>query len=167
MANPRKFSEKIALLNQKEAQETAAFEAIMREVSDVTSRVASASSSVGASPTGSGAPEIPLSVKSAGASPPQSSGKHLHINLGNQFRPGGSLPNVNNNANCGNDSKEQAIDLKSVETCCPRSPIAAVIKRRGLHTDEPLGKKHLVHNGRPKLAAQNIQRAMDRWKAAR
>ncbi|XP_047367283.1 uncharacterized protein LOC124956010 isoform X4 [Vespa velutina] len=39
MANPRKFSEKIALLNQKEAQETAAFEAIMREVSDVTSRV--------------------------------------------------------------------------------------------------------------------------------
>ncbi|XP_066593370.1 CREB-regulated transcription coactivator 1-like isoform X7 [Prorops nasuta] len=38
MANPRKFSEKIALLNQKEAQETAAFEAIMREVSDVTSR---------------------------------------------------------------------------------------------------------------------------------
>ncbi|XP_043684104.1 CREB-regulated transcription coactivator 1-like isoform X7 [Vespula pensylvanica] len=40
MANPRKFSEKIALLNQKEAQETAAFEAIMREVSDVTSRTA-------------------------------------------------------------------------------------------------------------------------------
>ncbi|XP_025158341.1 CREB-regulated transcription coactivator 1 isoform X9 [Harpegnathos saltator] len=40
MANPRKFSEKIALLNQKQAQETAAFEAIMREVSDVTSRTA-------------------------------------------------------------------------------------------------------------------------------
>lgn len=39
MANPRKFSEKIALLNQKQAEETAAFEAIMREVSDVTSRV--------------------------------------------------------------------------------------------------------------------------------
>ncbi|XP_068993718.1 CREB-regulated transcription coactivator 1 isoform X9 [Neodiprion pinetum] len=38
MANPRKFSEKIALLNQKQAEETAAFEAIMREVSDVTSR---------------------------------------------------------------------------------------------------------------------------------
>ncbi|XP_047367281.1 CREB-regulated transcription coactivator 1-like isoform X2 [Vespa velutina] len=106
MANPRKFSEKIALLNQKEAQETAAFEAIMREVSDVTSRVASASSSVGASPTGSGVPDAPLSVKSAGASPPQSSGKHLHINLGNQFRAGGSLPNVNNNANCANDTKE-------------------------------------------------------------
>ncbi|XP_020710764.1 CREB-regulated transcription coactivator 1-like isoform X7 [Athalia rosae] len=40
MANPRKFSEKIALLNQKQAEETAAFEAIMREVSDVTSRTA-------------------------------------------------------------------------------------------------------------------------------
>ncbi|XP_015585652.1 CREB-regulated transcription coactivator 1 isoform X15 [Cephus cinctus] len=38
MANPRKFSEKIALLNQKQAEETAAFEAIMRAVSDVTSR---------------------------------------------------------------------------------------------------------------------------------
>lgn len=39
MANPRKFSEKIALLNQKEAQDSAAFEAIMKEVSNVTSRV--------------------------------------------------------------------------------------------------------------------------------
>ncbi|KZC04401.1 CREB-regulated transcription coactivator 1 [Dufourea novaeangliae] len=109
MANPRKFSDKIALHKQKEAQERAAFEAIMREVSGVTNRVASASSSVGASPTGSsGVLETPLSVKSAGASPPQSSGKHLHINLGNQFRAGGSLPNVNNNANCGTDAKEHA-----------------------------------------------------------
>ncbi|XP_076393852.1 CREB-regulated transcription coactivator isoform X2 [Megachile rotundata] len=123
MANPRKFSDKIALHKQKEAQERAAFEAIMREVSDVTSRVASASSSVCASPTGSsGVLETPLSVKSAGASPPQSSGKHLHINLGNQFRAGGSLPNVNNNANCGADAKKHtsphtaaihSIDLKT------------------------------------------------------
>ena len=36
MANPRKFSEKIALHNQKQAEETAAFEAIMREVSATT-----------------------------------------------------------------------------------------------------------------------------------
>ena len=35
MANPRKFSEKIALHNQKQAEETAAFEAIMREVVSV------------------------------------------------------------------------------------------------------------------------------------
>ncbi|XP_031774607.1 CREB-regulated transcription coactivator 1 [Apis florea] len=108
MANPRKFSDKIALHKQKEAQERAAFEAIMREVSDYTSRIHSASSSVCASPTGSGVLETPLSVKSAGASPPQSSGKHLHINLGNQFRAGGSLPNVNNNANCANDAKQHA-----------------------------------------------------------
>ncbi|XP_032452965.1 CREB-regulated transcription coactivator 1 isoform X19 [Nasonia vitripennis] len=40
MANPRKFSEKIALINQKEAEETARFEAIMKEVSDVTSKTA-------------------------------------------------------------------------------------------------------------------------------
>lgn len=71
-------------------------------------QVASASSSVGASPTGSGVPETPLSVKSAGASPPQSSGKHLHINLGNQYRGGGSLPNVNNNVSCGGDAKDHS-----------------------------------------------------------
>lgn len=39
MANPRKFSEKIALHNQKQAEETAAFEQIMREVSDATFKV--------------------------------------------------------------------------------------------------------------------------------
>ena len=32
MAQPRKFAEKIALHNQKQAEETAAFEAIMKEV---------------------------------------------------------------------------------------------------------------------------------------
>uniref|UniRef100_A0A1B6D9Y1 Transducer of regulated CREB activity N-terminal domain-containing protein n=1 Tax=Clastoptera arizonana TaxID=38151 RepID=A0A1B6D9Y1_9HEMI len=37
MANPRKFSEKIALHNQKQAEETAAFEKIMREVSKAIS----------------------------------------------------------------------------------------------------------------------------------
>ncbi|CAN8005245.1 unnamed protein product [Ixodes hexagonus] len=36
MANPRKFSEKIALHNQKQAEETAAFEKIMREVMGAT-----------------------------------------------------------------------------------------------------------------------------------
>uniref|UniRef100_A0A182QU58 Transducer of regulated CREB activity N-terminal domain-containing protein n=1 Tax=Anopheles farauti TaxID=69004 RepID=A0A182QU58_9DIPT len=39
MANPRKFSEKIALHNQKQAEETAEFERIMREVLDVTSKL--------------------------------------------------------------------------------------------------------------------------------
>ncbi|KAK3575879.1 hypothetical protein CHS0354_029830 [Potamilus streckersoni] len=36
MANPRKFSEKIALHTQKQAEETAAFEAILRDVSAAT-----------------------------------------------------------------------------------------------------------------------------------
>lgn len=36
MANPRKFSEKIALHTQKQAEETAAFEQILREVQTVT-----------------------------------------------------------------------------------------------------------------------------------
>lgn len=34
--NPRKFSEKIALHNQKQAEETAAFEQIMKEVIGAT-----------------------------------------------------------------------------------------------------------------------------------
>lgn len=37
--NPRKFSEKIALLNQKEQEGNAEFEKIMREVSNATSKV--------------------------------------------------------------------------------------------------------------------------------
>jgi len=36
MSNPRKFSEKIALHAQKQAEGTAAFEAILREVSETT-----------------------------------------------------------------------------------------------------------------------------------
>lgn len=40
MANPRKFSEKIALLNQKQAEGNAEFERIMREVSEVSAKVA-------------------------------------------------------------------------------------------------------------------------------
>ena len=38
MTNPRKFSEKIALHNQKQAEETAAFDEIMRQVK-ITTRV--------------------------------------------------------------------------------------------------------------------------------
>ena len=46
MANPRKFSEKIALLNQKEAEGKAEFERIMREVSEVSSKVESSLSNL-------------------------------------------------------------------------------------------------------------------------
>lgn len=42
MANPRKFSEKIALLNQKQAEGNAQFEQVMKEVSDATKRVSQA-----------------------------------------------------------------------------------------------------------------------------
>ncbi|KAI5744212.1 hypothetical protein M8J76_000198 [Diaphorina citri] len=38
-ANPRKFSEKIALHNQKQAAETVEFEKIMKEVKDATSKI--------------------------------------------------------------------------------------------------------------------------------
>lgn len=43
MANPRKFSEKIALHTQKQAEETAAFEEIMREVMGATRLVSGTS----------------------------------------------------------------------------------------------------------------------------
>lgn len=87
-------------------------------------QVASAGSSVGASPTGTGGvPEAPLSVKSAGASPPQSSGsKHLHINIGNQFRGGGSLPNVNNtitNRDTTNDTTTNSAAIHSIDLKVP------------------------------------------------
>lgn len=39
MTAPRKFSEKIALLKQKQDEGTAQFEQVMREVSDATKRV--------------------------------------------------------------------------------------------------------------------------------
>ena len=44
MANPRKFSEKIALHNQKQAEETAAFEQIMREVGVAVPKVGGSTS---------------------------------------------------------------------------------------------------------------------------
>jgi hypothetical protein len=48
-------------------------------------------------------------VKSAGASPPQSSGKHLHISLNNQFKAGGSLPNVNAENNVTGQCGKEAV----------------------------------------------------------
>ncbi|XP_063432964.1 CREB-regulated transcription coactivator 1-like isoform X4 [Mytilus trossulus] len=65
MANPRKFSEKIALHNQKQAEETAAFEAIMRDVTPVT--------------------KVPSMQKQH---------LQLQQNISTQYRAG-SLPNVN------------------------------------------------------------------------
>ncbi|XP_062574114.1 CREB-regulated transcription coactivator 1-like isoform X1 [Saccostrea cucullata] len=69
MSNPRKFSEKIALHNQKQAEETAAFEAILRDVSFATK------------------------CTSQKSYPPQQH-LQLHQNIGTQYRAG-SLPNVN------------------------------------------------------------------------
>jgi Transducer of regulated CREB activity, N terminus len=36
MANPRKFAEKIALMNQKEAEQNAAYQQIMADVTPIT-----------------------------------------------------------------------------------------------------------------------------------
>ena len=52
--NPRKFSEKIALHNQKQAEETAAFEQIMKEVGSakpVSPRVSFCNAPLSLSPT--------------------------------------------------------------------------------------------------------------------
>nr|XP_018667315.1 CREB-regulated transcription coactivator 1-like isoform X1 [Ciona intestinalis] len=70
MSNPRKFSEKIALHNQKQAEETAAFERIMQEVS--VTRV-------------------------IGMQPPRMTSAHLSPHPQAYLRSylGGSLPNVN------------------------------------------------------------------------
>ncbi|XP_021952935.1 CREB-regulated transcription coactivator 1 isoform X2 [Folsomia candida] len=50
--NPRKFSEKIALHTQKQAEETAAFEQIMKEVTEVATRT-----------SGGGPPTTPKAIK--------------------------------------------------------------------------------------------------------
>nr|XP_023018557.1 CREB-regulated transcription coactivator 1-like [Leptinotarsa decemlineata] len=94
MANPRKFSEKIARHNQRQAEETAAFEEIMKEVIQVRSKV------------------VPDSEKNT-----------LHINtqaLG-AFR-GGSLPNVSTGhpsvkcpqQNCGSAKDEASLSNKVI-----------------------------------------------------
>ncbi|XP_050401130.2 CREB-regulated transcription coactivator 1 isoform X2 [Patella vulgata] len=91
MANPRKFSEKIALHNQKQAEETAAFEAILKEVNCATK------------PTPNIYPK-----------------QHLPIaqNLG-AYR-GGSLPNVNQiGSNQGIDLQTALQHLEDMKTGRP------------------------------------------------
>ncbi|XP_046997865.1 CREB-regulated transcription coactivator 1-like isoform X1 [Schistocerca americana] len=85
MANPRKFSEKIALHNQKQAEETAAFEQIMKEVSDATSKV--------------------------NALPKQ----HLLINQSRECFLGGSLPNVNHIGSDSVDLKSALSSLEEMK----------------------------------------------------
>ncbi|KAG5876908.1 hypothetical protein JTB14_001192 [Gonioctena quinquepunctata] len=89
MANPRKFSEKIARHNQRQAEETAAFENIMKEVNQVKTNVA----------------------------PDRDSDKNtLHINTALGAFRGGSLPNVSTGVpivkfpqqNCDSSAKDEA-----------------------------------------------------------
>ncbi|XP_061172376.1 CREB-regulated transcription coactivator 1-like isoform X3 [Saccostrea echinata] len=94
MSNPRKFSEKIALHNQKQAEETAAFEAILRDVSFATK------------------------CTSQKSYPPQQH-LQLHQNIGTQYRAG-SLPNVNQMAtNSPIDLPTALRDFESIRASGP------------------------------------------------
>jgi len=74
--NPRKFKDRIALLNQKQAESTEQFEKVMRDVESVRKPVA-----------------LPFETGSSGA---QVGGEALGIPRHHpHFRYGGSLPNVN------------------------------------------------------------------------
>ncbi|KAG0441119.1 hypothetical protein HPB47_016041 [Ixodes persulcatus] len=87
MANPRKFSEKIALHNQKQAEETAAFEKIMREVMGATRSSHGLDNAQG---YGAQYDSAYISQAANGAYP-----KHqLSMPSLGSYR-GGSLPNVN------------------------------------------------------------------------
>ncbi|XP_065168770.1 CREB-regulated transcription coactivator 1 isoform X1 [Atheta coriaria] len=82
MANPRKFSEKISLHMHRQAEETARFEQIMKEVSVATARVHAA--------------DKPAASVTAAASPEAGVKNHNQLAAGGAlgaFR-GGSLPNV-------------------------------------------------------------------------
>ncbi|XP_071448368.1 CREB-regulated transcription coactivator 1 [Hetaerina americana] len=85
MANPRKFSEKIALHNQKQAEETAAFNQILQEVSHVIARVN---------------PPLPK--------------QHLHVNQSLGTYRGGSLPNVNHIGSNSIDLKGALTNLEEI-----------------------------------------------------
>lgn len=111
MATPRKFSEKIALHNQKQAEETAAFEAIIKEVNSATRVTVSGSRVVAC--RGRGRRDLVMTVLSRGrllspsrrcfaaslcTSPfqqPQFQKQHLPISQTLGAYRGGSLPNVN------------------------------------------------------------------------
>ncbi|XP_049280182.1 uncharacterized protein DDB_G0283357-like isoform X8 [Anopheles funestus] len=90
MANPRKFSEKIALHNQKQAEETAEFERIMREVLDVTSKTDEGSNLTELKPYSQ--PET-IKVKKE-ISPKTSTPSHTRESRGKEGRtPGGPMRN--------------------------------------------------------------------------
>ncbi|KAI1301802.1 CREB-regulated transcription coactivator 1 [Halotydeus destructor] len=131
MANPRKFSEKIALHNQKQAEETAAFEQIMREVIGAT-RVSSGPQANVALPT------QPQPIRN----------NHLNINQSvGTLRTAGSLPNVNRIAEHSSINLRDALDnldamqhgRETRERTRTHSPGASVISRSGhLHTGNGL-----------------------------
>ncbi|KAG1661122.1 CREB-regulated transcription coactivator 1 [Nymphon striatum] len=89
MSNPRKFSEKIALHNQKQAEETAAFEKIMREVSET---------------------RAPIVLHQ-----PPYPNQHLYINPPLGAYRGGSLPNVNQIGNNAIDLQNALENLESMK----------------------------------------------------
>lgn len=105
MSNPRKFAEKIALHNQKQAEETAAFEAILRDVSFATKVRRTwpiSARNVGQKHAKRDEADCHLHdtwqrlryFQCSQKSYPQQQHLQLHQNIGTQYRAG-SLPNVN------------------------------------------------------------------------
>lgn len=131
MANPRKFSEKIALHNQKQAEETAAFEQIMREVIGATRTTQG--------PTDTGNWQWPYETY-----PPQSANgaytkHHLSISPSLGSYRGGSLPNVNQMSNSGSSIDLQGAlnnleDMKQGRESMPERPHS---RERGRHATAP------------------------------
>ncbi|XP_033634336.1 CREB-regulated transcription coactivator 1-like isoform X2 [Asterias rubens] len=104
MTSPRKFAEKIALHNQKQAEETAAFDQIMKEVSNV-SRQPSPHSHIGH--------------------------KSHHLQLAptlGAYR-GGSLPNVNQLGNNSIDLQNALHSLEDIKAATTRSPVGDRVYR--------------------------------------
>ncbi|XP_064474276.1 CREB-regulated transcription coactivator 1-like isoform X1 [Ornithodoros turicata] len=132
MANPRKFSEKIALHNQKQAEETAAFEQIMREVIGAT-RTTQA-------PADARNWQWPYETYLPQSANGAYTAKHqLSINQSLGTYRGGSLPNVNQMSASGSSIDLQGAlnnleDMKQGRESVPERPHS---RERGRHATAP------------------------------
>jgi len=113
--NPRKFKDRIALLNQKQAESTAQFQAVMRDVSEVKKPIGGPGQQ--GYDIGGGRGHI-LQGGDGGLAIP----RHLTPGLPNHhphFRYGGSLPNVNQMATASAGNQDMQNNLQGVSHLQP------------------------------------------------
>jgi len=131
--NPRKFKDRIALLNQKQAESTAQFQAVMRDVSEVKKP-----------PAQPFAPNFEPTIGGDGLMIP----RHLSPGLPSHnphFRYGGSLPNVNQMVSAaaaaagGQDTQNSLQGLPSMPQSVPFDQPQFVMSQGYGENSQPVG----------------------------